>query len=43
MLNEDETKQAVKLRDKKYGFMAKIAKFLSKSKGNLIAFSIKVD
>ena len=43
ILNEEETKQAVKLRDKKYGFMAKIAKFLSKSKGGLIAFSIKVD
>ena len=43
ILNEDETKQAVKWRDKKYGFMAKIAKFLSKSKGELIAFSIKAD
>ena len=43
ILNEEETKRAVKLRDKKYGFMAKIAKFLSKSKGDLIAFSIKVD
>ena len=43
ILNEEETKQAVRLRDKKYGFMAKIAKFLSKSKGGLTAFSIKVD
>ena len=41
ILDEEETKHAVKLRDKKYGFMAKIAKFLSKSKGDLIAFSIK--
>jgi len=40
---EDETQDAVKWRDKKYGFMAKIAKFLSKSKGELLAFSIKVD
>ena len=43
ILDEERTKQAVKWRDKKYGFMAKIAKFLSKSKGELIAFSIKVD
>ena len=43
ILDEEKTKQVVKLRDKKYGFMAKIAKFLSKSKGELIAFSIKID
>jgi len=43
ILMEDETQDAVKWRDKKYGFMAKIAKFLSKSKGELLAFSIKVD
>ena len=43
ILVEDETQDAVKWRDKKYGFMAKIAKFLSKSKGELLAFSIKVD
>lgn len=43
ILDEEKTTEAVKLRDKKYGFMAKIAKFLSKGKGDLIAFSIKVD
>ena len=43
ILEKEETKQAVKWRDKKYGFMAKIAKFLSKSKGELIAFSINTD
>ena len=43
ILAEEETKDAVKWRDKKYGFMAKIAKFLSKGKGELLAFSIKVD
>ena len=43
ILTEDETREAVKMRDKKYGFMAKIAKFLSKSKGDFFAFSIKVD
>jgi len=43
ILSEEETKDAVKWRDKKYGFMAKIAKFLSKGKGELWAFSIKTD
>jgi len=42
-LTEDETKDAVKWRDKKYGLRAKIAKFLTKGKGELLAFSIKVD
>ncbi len=43
ILTDEETQEAVKWRDKKYGFMAKIAKFLSKSKGELLAFSIKTD
>ena len=43
ILSDEDTKIAVKWRDKKYGFMAKIAKFLSKSKGELLAFSIKLD
>ncbi|MDH3765902.1 MAG: PPOX class F420-dependent oxidoreductase [Nitrosopumilus sp.] len=43
ILTEIETKDAVKWRDKKYGFMAKIAKFLSKNKGEFFAFSIKID
>jgi len=43
ILTEEQTKDAVKWRDKKYGFMAKIAKFLSKGKGELLAFSIKTD
>ncbi|AFS83074.1 PPOX class F420-dependent oxidoreductase [Candidatus Nitrosopumilus sediminis] len=43
ILNEEETKKAVKRRDKKYGFMAKISKFLSKSKGGFFAFTIKAD
>lgn len=42
-LTQEQTKEAVKLRDKKYGLIAKIAKFLSKNKGELFAFSIKVD
>jgi PPOX class probable F420-dependent enzyme len=43
ILTADETKDAVKWREKKYGLMAKIAKFLSKGKGELLAFSIKID
>ncbi len=43
ILTEDQTKEAVKWRDKKYGFMAKIAKLVSKNKGEFFAFSIKVD
>ena len=43
ILTETETKDAVKWRDKKYGFIAKIAKFLSKNKGEFFAFSIKID
>ncbi len=40
ILSEEETMEAVKIRDKKYGFMAKIAKFASKSKGEFFAFTI---
>ena len=40
ILSEQETKEAVKIRDKKYGFMAKIAKFASKNKGEFFAFTI---
>ena len=40
ILSEEETMEAVKIRDKKYGFMAKIAKFANKSKGEFFAFTI---
>jgi len=43
ILTDKETQDAVKWRDDKYGFLARIAKFLSKSKGELLAFSIKTD
>lgn len=43
ILSEQETKEAVKIRDKKYGFMAKIAKFASKSKGEFFAFTIETN
>ncbi len=43
ILTEEQTQDAVKWREKKYGLMAKIAKFLSKGKGELLEFSIKTD
>lgn len=43
ILDKNKTNESIKMRDKKYGFMAKIAKFLSKSKGELLAFSIKLN
>ncbi|MBC8515920.1 MAG: PPOX class F420-dependent oxidoreductase [Nitrosopumilus sp.] len=43
ILDEQETKEAVKRRDKKYGFFSKMARFLTKNKGELFAFSIKID
>lgn len=36
----DETKLALQLRKKRYGFMDSIARFVSKSKGDLIVFRI---
>ncbi|MDH3779847.1 MAG: PPOX class F420-dependent oxidoreductase [Nitrosopumilus sp.] len=43
ILTEKETIEAVKLRDKKYGFVSKISKFLTRNKGNLLAISVKID
>ena len=43
ILTNSEAKEAEKWRNKKYGFMAKIAKFFSKSKGDIVAFTIKLD
>ena len=43
ILTGNETKDAVRMRDEKYGFMAKIAKFLSKSKGEFFAFTIMIN
>ena len=43
ILTDEQTREAVKWRDKKYGFMAKVAKFFSKSKGEFVAFSIKLN
>lgn len=43
MLPEDESRQILTLRDKKYGFMAKIAKFASRGKGDFVAYSINLE
>jgi len=43
ILTEEQTKEAVKWRDKKYGFFWKIAGFFSRNKGKFFAFSIKID
>ena len=41
--NEVETKNVVELRKKKYGFMERIARIVSKSKGDLVVFSITLN
>ena len=43
ILADDKVKEVSKWRDKKYGFLSKLAKFMSKSKGDLCAFSIMLD
>ncbi len=40
ILSGQDIKDAVKMRDKKYGFMARIAKFASKDKGEFFAFTV---
>ena len=42
ILDGEKTRDAIKRRDKKYGFLSKMARFLTKSKGELLAFSIKI-
>ena len=37
------SEKAIKLRKKKYGFMANIAQFASRGKGDLVVFSIKLE
>ena len=43
ILTDEETKEAVKLRDKKYGFFSKISRLATRNKGNLLAISVKID
>ena len=38
----EESITAINLRKKKYGFMEKIAQYVSKGKGDLVVFSIKL-
>ncbi len=42
-LPDDESRRVLELRDKKYGFMAKIAKFASRGKGDFVAYSIALE
>ncbi len=39
----EESKNAIKLRKKKYGFRAIIAQFATRGKGDLVVFSIKLE
>ncbi len=41
-LSTIKSEPILKLRDKKYGFMAKIAKFASRGKGDFIVYSIQL-
>ena len=43
ILDKDKTPEIVRLRDRKYGFLAKIASVLSGTKGDYVAISVKVD
>ena len=43
ILDKDKTAELVKLRGRKYGFLAKIASVFSGTKGDFVAISIKVD
>lgn len=42
-LPDVETGDAVKIRDKKYGIAARIAKFATRNKGDFVAFTVKLD
>jgi len=43
ILTDEETVEAVNLRDKKYGFFSKISRLVTRNKGNLLAISVKID
>ena len=42
IMGDEQTSRAVKQRDKKYGFFATIAKFVTRNKGKFVAFGIKI-
>lgn len=41
-VTDEETKKAIELRKQKYGFMERVAQFVSRKKGRLIVFSIEI-
>lgn len=43
LIKGDEAEKAVKLRKKKYGLRALLVGFMTKAKGNLVVYSIKLD
>ena len=43
ILDAPQTRDAVRLRDKKYGLAARFAKFFTASKGDFVAISIRPD
>jgi hypothetical protein len=42
-LDKDELEKALKARSKKYGFQAKLAGFVSRTRGDLVGISISLD
>lgn len=42
-VQDQEAEKAIKIRKKKYGFKAKLAGFMTKSKGELVVYKIKLD
>jgi PPOX class probable F420-dependent enzyme len=42
-VTEEKSKRAIELRRKKYGFIEKIAQFVSRKYGKLIVFSIELE
>ena len=43
LVTGEEAKKAIKMRKKKYGFKALLAGFMTKAKGDLVVYSIKLD
>lgn len=43
ILDSTQTKEMVGIRDKKYGFAARVAKFFTSGKGELVVFSVSLD
>ena len=41
--SKEVTERTIKMRKKKYGFMERVAQFVSKNKGDLVVFSIRLN